>query len=121
MILVTSNKSKQLLQVRYVGRGQPEEFQRTEAEFRSQLDELSPGFSLLTDFSQLEFMDYECGTEIGRMMEVVDQSGVGLVVRVIPDPSRDIGMKILTAFHYARRPRVVTCANLSEAARALGL
>ncbi len=121
MILVTSNKPKQLLQIRYVGRVQPDEFQQTEADFRAQLAELSPGFNLLTDFSQMEFMPFECGTAIGRMMEAVDQVGVSLVVRVIPDPSRDIGMNILTAFHYSRRPRIVTCANLMEAARALGL
>jgi hypothetical protein len=46
---------------------------------------------------------------------------VDLVVRVIPEPGRDIGMNILTVFHYPHRPRVVTCQNLTAAAGALGL
>jgi hypothetical protein len=66
-------------------------------------------------------MELACLTEIGRGMEMVDQSGVGLVVRVIPDPSKDIGLNILTAFHYAHPPRLVTCKNMTEAARALAL
>lgn len=121
MILVTANKSKQLLQVRYIERVRLDEFQGTQEDFLTQLGELSPGFSLLTDFSQLEFMEFDCAAELGRMMEKVGQAGVGLVVRVIPDPHKDIGMNILTAFHYPRRPRIVTCASMVEAARALAL
>ena len=55
------------------------------------------------------------------MMDLIGHAGVGLVVRVIPDASKDIGMNILTVFHYPHRPRVVTCQNLTDAARALGL
>ena len=121
MILVTSNRSKQLLCVNYIGRVRAEEFQQSREDFLTQLGELSPGFSLLGDFSALESMALECGPELGRMMESVGQAGVGLVVRVIPDPNKDIGMNILTKFHYTRQPRVATCETLSEAARALGL
>ena len=121
MIWVTSNKAKQLLHIRYLARVRLEDFQRAREDFLSQLGEMSPGFSLLTDFSQLESMAFECGAEMGQMMETVGQAGVGLVVRVIPDPHKDIGMNILTAFHYSQRPRIVTCTSLVEAARALGL
>jgi hypothetical protein len=121
MILVTSNKSKQMLQVRYIERVQPKDFQDTQEDFLAQLGDMAPGFSLLTDFSQLKFMELDCAAEIGRMMEVTGRATVGLVVRVIPDPRKDIGMNILTAFHYTQRPRIVTCKTLLEAARALAL
>ena len=39
----------------------------------------------------------------------------------IPDPSKGIGMNILTIFHYPDQLRVVTCQNLAEAVKALGL
>jgi anti-anti-sigma regulatory factor len=120
MLLVTSNKSKQLLYISYVGRVRPEEFQRGWEDMTTQLGELSPGFHLLADFSQLESMGLACAPELGRMMELIGQAGVGLVVRVIPDPSKDIGMNILTVFHYPHRPRMVTCQNLADAAGALG-
>ena len=76
---------------------------------------------LLADFSQLESMDPECVPELGRAMELLDQSGVGLIVRVIPDPAKDIGMNILTVFHYPHPPRVITCETLAEALRKLAL
>jgi len=59
--------------------------------------------------------------EMGRVMELIAQAGVGMVVRVIPDPSKDIGMNILTIFHYPPGLHVATCRNLTEAAGALGL
>ena len=121
MLLVTSNKSQRLLYIRYIGQVQPAEFQRSREDLTTQLGELSSGFRLLADFSQLESMELECEVELGRMMELIAQAGVDLVVRVIPDPSKDIGMNILTVFHYPHRLRVVTCENLVEAARALGL
>lgn len=121
MLLVTSNKSRQLLYVSYIGKVQPEEFQQGREDLEAQLKELSQGFRLLADFSQLESMKLDCQPELGRTMELIGKAGVDLVVRVIPDPSKDIGMNILTVFHYPHRPRVVTCENLTEAARALGL
>jgi anti-anti-sigma regulatory factor len=121
MLLVTSNKSKQLLYIRYIGHVRLDEFQSAREDLTAQLGELSPGFHLLADFSQLESMGLDCTPELGRMMELIGQAGVGLVVRVIPDPSKDIGMNILTVFHYPHRLRVVTCQNLTDAARALGL
>jgi hypothetical protein len=121
MFLATSNKSKQLLYLSYLDRVQPEELSRELEGLKKLLADLSPGFRLLVDLGRLEFMEQACAREIGRAMEMVDQSGVGLVVRVIPDPSKDIGMNILTAFHYAHRPRSVTCKNIIEVAGLLGL
>jgi hypothetical protein len=54
------------------------------------------------------------------MMDLIGQAGVDLVMRVIPEPGQDIGMNILTRFHYRRHPRTVTCKSMVEAARLLG-
>jgi hypothetical protein len=121
MLLVTSNKSKQLLYISYSGQVRLEEFRDGREELTMQLQELLPGFRLLADFSQMASMELACAPELGRMMDLIGQAGVGLVVRVIPEPSRDIGMNILTVFHYPHRPRVVTCHNLTEAAGLLEL
>ncbi|HLZ55291.1 MAG TPA: hypothetical protein VKS19_12485, partial [Verrucomicrobiae bacterium] len=107
--------------VSYIGQVRPEEFRQGREDLKAQLQELSAGFRLLADFTLLESMDLDCEPELGRMMELIGQAGVASVARVIPDPSKDIGMNILTAFHYPHRLRVVTCKNLMEAARALGL
>ena len=66
-------------------------------------------------------MALDCTAELGRQMELIGKSGVGLVVRVIPDPSKDIGMKILTLFHYPQQLQVITCQSVTGAVKALGL
>jgi hypothetical protein len=99
----------------------PEQLVRGRDDLLAMLAEMSPGFRLLADFSQLKTMDVECLEEIGAMMERFDRAGISMVVRVVPDESKDIGMNILTIFHYHHRPNVVTCQNLTEAGRALEL
>lgn len=121
MFLTTANKAKQLLYWSYVQRVLPEDVKRGQEDVKVLLADLSPGFRLLVDLSQVESIDVESAPEIGRLMELIDQSEVGLVVRVIPDPDKDIGMNILTVFHYPHHPRIVTCKTLAEALSALGL
>ena len=98
-----------------------EELSGAVAEIASALEDLGAGFRLLTDFDRLESVDLKGAVEIGKVMELCAQKGVTLVVRVIPEPSKDIGMNILSLFHYPHRPRMVTCASLLEACRALSL
>jgi hypothetical protein len=90
-------------------------------ELSSLLAELGPGFRLLADFSALERMETECAKEMGELMEIMDQAGVTNIVRVIPDPQKDIGMNILTLFHYQNRPRTSTCSSINEAVKELSL
>jgi hypothetical protein len=85
------------------------------------LVDLPPGFRLLVDLGRLESTDPACTPEIGRIMELLDRSGVGMVVRVIPDSNKDIGLNILSLFHYPHHPQVVTCKNMAEAIKKLSL
>lgn len=121
MYLAALNKMKQLLYVSYIGEVRLEELQHAQQELKALLADLPAEFRLLVDLSQLESMEPECAAEIGRLMELIDKHGVGAVVRVIPDPSKDIGMNILTQFHYRNRPKVVTCKTMVEAAKHLSI
>jgi hypothetical protein len=121
MVLATCNKAKRLLYVSYIERVKVSDLKRGRDDLKTLLEELGPDFRLLVDFSQLESMGSDCAAELGQLMDLFDQSNVRLVVRVIPDPKKDIGMNILTLFHYRHRPKIVTCSKLSEAARALSL
>jgi hypothetical protein len=121
VILVTVNKPRQVLLLSFIGQVRATELVAGYQEMAAFLSELSPGFRLVSDLCALESLDKDCTKEIARAMELCDQKGVGLLVRVIPDGSKDIGFNILAHFHYTRRPRTVTCANMLEAGRALGL
>ena len=121
MFLITANKPQRLLRLDYVQRVSPAELAGAYNELKAVVAELPPGFRVLADLSQVEFMEPECMTELGRAMELIDQHGVSLIVRVIPDPAKDIGLSILSVFHYPRHPRSMTCQNLAEALRQLAL
>jgi len=121
MFLATSNKAKQLLHLSYFQRVKPEELRRAIEDIRALMKDLKPGFRLLADFERLESMDLACATEIGRMMELLDQGGVGLLVRVMPDPRKDIGLDIISLFHYRHHPQMVTCKHMAEAFKKLAL
>src|SRR5450432_822218 len=112
MVLVTSNKARQLLYISYIGQVRPADFMRQQPDLGALMAELPPDFRVLVNLSELEDMDLECMAEIGRTMELIDRSGVGLIVRVIPDPAKDIGLNIFSIFHYPRRPRIATCKSM---------
>src|SRR5262245_42849907 len=104
MSLATINKSKQLLHLSFIGQVRIEDLAQRSEEMAVLLADLRPGFRLLTDFGRLDFMSGDCASEIGKFMELFDQKGLELVVRVIPDQTKDIGLNILSRFHYHHRP-----------------
>ena len=119
MYEVDFDKTKNLLKFSYAQHVGPEDTKAVTEKTAALLPELRPGFRLLTDLSGLESMDVACLSDIRRMMDVLNQKGVELVVRVIPDPHKDIGLNILSLFHYRRRVRIVTCETLAEAMKVL--
>ena len=119
MYQVAVDQSQNLLKITYAQHVGPEDATRVEAEIPPLLAQLRPGFRLLTDLSGLDSMDLACAPYIRRMMDVCNKKGVEMVVRVIPDPQKDIGLNILSLFHYRRRVRLVTCTALEEAMNAL--
>jgi hypothetical protein len=113
------DKSKRLLKIIYAQRVEPEEVKRCAEELPALLSELEPGFRLLTDFSGLESMDLACAPQIARLMDLCNERGIEMVMRVITDPHKDIGLNIMSLFHYGRGVRIVTCDTLEEAMKVL--
>jgi hypothetical protein len=114
MILATSNKQKQVLWINYAGHVVPDELKRGREDIRILLGDLRPGFRLMVNLSSLESMGLDCRTEVGRNMDLISAAGIGRLVRVIPDSSKDMGFNILDFFHYRNHPQIITCDNLIE-------
>ena len=119
MILATINKTKQVMVINYVGRVRPADLKQSREELKALLLDLRPGFRMLVNLSNLESMGLECRAELGRNMDLFSQAGIGRVVRVIPDPSKDMGLNIMAVFHYSNHPVIINCANLAEAVEKL--
>jgi hypothetical protein len=121
MFLATINKPKQLLFFTFIGLVRPEELARGREEAIVLMTDLNPGFRVLADFTHLDSMSVGCAAEIGKTMELCEQKGVALVARVLADQTKDIGLGILTHFHYRHPPQIANCVNMAEAAKLLGL
>lgn len=109
------DRPRQLLQLRFSGSVGLKEAQACLQQVQTLLNELEPGFKLLTDLSELDRMDISCESLIDEVMEILNRKGIRKVVRVIPDPRKDIGFGIMSLFHYGHQVKVITCASLAEA------
>jgi len=121
MVLVTSNKIKQLLFFTFAGRVEVDQILQSHNDTATIIADLAPGFRVLADLTSLDSMSVDCAPEIAKIMELCAKGGVKLIVRIIPDPSKDIGFSILSRFHYRTKPRTIVCQTLSEAEKHLSL
>jgi len=121
MIVVETDVGRNLLTVTYCGHVIPSDFDRALGDLQAALAHLPPGFRLLTDLGGLESMDYACAPLIDTVMDLTNARGVSEVVRIVPDPKKDIGFQVMSYFHYRPDVAIVTCETLEEATRALGV
>jgi len=116
---VEADTAKNVLVIRYRGRVDAAAVARCAERVQSRIGKLEPGFRLLVDMTDLESMDVASVPHIEAIMKLCDEKGVSVVVRVIPHPKRDIGLQILSHFHYAADVRIATCTNMDEAMKRL--
>jgi hypothetical protein len=83
------------------------------------MDQLKPGFLVLSDLTNLESMDGSCAPELGAIMDLCCARGMSTAVRVIPDPSKEIGFNIISRFHLQSQVKTRTHASLAEAIKSL--
>ena len=115
MISVEANVPKKLLEIRYGGVVQAEETEKGLEQLRASLGRLEAGFRVLVDLTALELMDVKYAPFVKKAMDLCNEKGASMVVRVIPDPHRDIGMAIMSIFHYRGDVRIFTCETLGQA------
>jgi hypothetical protein len=119
MFTIEFDKPRNLLVIRYSDHVGPDETERALEEMRLALERVERGFRLLADLTGLRSMDVLCAPHIERAMDICNGKGVSDVVRIIPDPRKDIGMQIMSYFHYGGDVCIVTCESAEEAAMIL--
>ena len=117
MYSVESDRSKQLLVISAVGQVTKKEVESAALRVREM--KVSPGFRVLADYRWLDRMDPGAAVPLAEIMDALAAKDVAAVVRVVPDPHKDIGLNILSRFHYGPQIKLVTCESLAEALAAL--
>ena len=116
---VEIDATRNLITVRSRGHIAAADMKAYSEKVRGMLSQLRPGFTFLTDLSALEAMELDCAIELTKVMDACRATGIGTVIRIIPDSSKDIGFNILSIIHLRRGVRVVTCQTAEEAEQAL--
>src|SRR5205809_7729204 len=100
MYSVESDKNKSLIVFSVAGHVTAEEVKAAAVQVRNLVKDFEPGFRALADFRWLESMPASSAPHIAEIMDALAAKQVALVVRVIADPRKDIGLNILSQFHY---------------------
>ena len=119
MFVIETDTTRQLLVLSVAGTVSADESAETLARVREKLVEMAPGFVALIDFRWLESMSANTAPSIAQIMDALAAKGVSAVVRVMPDPHKDIGLNILSPFHYGPEVRLMTFETLADAIQAL--
>ena len=119
MFVIETDTTKQLLVLSIAGTVTEEESRETVARVRDKLQEMEPGFVALIDFRWLESMARSAAPLVAEIMDAFSAKKVSAVVRVMPDPHKDIGLNILSPFHYGPDVRLMTFETLADAIEAL--
>ena len=119
MFVVETDTTSKLLVLSVAGVVTADESRETVTQVREKLAEMAPGFVVLVDFRWLESMATGSVPFVAEIMDALAAKGVSAVVRVMPDPHRDIGLNILSPFHYGPEVRLMTFETLADAIQAL--
>src|SRR4029434_878659 len=119
MYAVELDQSKRLLVISAAQKVTVEEANMAAQQIREVLQDVAPGFRVLADFRWLESMDPAAAQPIAGMMDALAEKGVASVTRVMPDPRKDIGLNILSQFHYGPDVTVTTFETVADAIRSI--
>jgi anti-anti-sigma regulatory factor len=115
MYAVELDQSKRLLVISAVQRVTAEQAKLAAQRVRELLQDVAPGFRVLADFRWLDSMGSAAVRHIAEIMDVLAEKGVASVTRVMPDPHKDIGLNILSQFHYGPEIKIATFETLADA------
>ena len=119
MYAVELDQSKRLLVISAARRVTAEEVNAVAQRVRELLQDVTPGFRVLVDFRWLESMDPAAAPHLAKIMETLTEKGVASVARVVTDPRKDIGLNILSQFHYGPEIQITTFETLADAVQTL--
>jgi len=115
MYSVEIDQSKHLLVISALQRVTAEQARQAAQRVRELLHDVAPGFRVLADFRWLDSMDPAAARHIAEMMDAFAEKGISSVTRVMPDPHKDIGLNILSQFHYGPEIQITTFETLADA------
>ena len=121
MYAVELDRSKRLLVISGLHRVTAEHAKLAAQRVRELLQDVAPGFRVLADYRWLDTIDSAAARHIAEIMAACAEKGVATVTRVMPDPHKDIGLNILSQFHYGPEIQIATFETLADALQSIAM
>jgi len=115
MYAVELDRSKRLLVISATQTVTDEDAKMAAQRVRELLRDVAPKFHVFADFRGLQSMDSAAAKHIAKIMDALAEKEVASVTRVMPDPHKDIGLNILSQFHYGPDVKIATFETLADA------
>ena len=119
MYSIEIDRSKRLLVISALQQVTAEQAKLAAKQVHELVRDVAPGFRVLADFRWLESMDSAAAPHVARIMDTLAEKGVSSVTRVMPDPHKDIGLNILSQFHYGPEIQIAAFETLADALQSL--
>jgi hypothetical protein len=119
MYEVELDQSKRLLVISALQRVTADQAKLVAQRVRELLHDVAPGFRVLADFRWLDSMDSAAAPHVAEIMDALAEKGLASVTRVMPDPRKDIGLNILSQFHYGPEIEIATFETLADALQSM--
>jgi hypothetical protein len=115
MYAVELDQSKRLLVISGVQRVTADQAKLAAQRVRELLQDVEPGLRVLADYRWLDSMDPAAAPHVAEIMDALAEKRLASVTRVFPDPHKDIGLNILSQFHYGPDVTITTFDTLADA------
>ena len=119
MYAVELDRSKRLLVISAAQKVTANDAKMVAQRIREVLQDVAPGFRVLADVRHLQSMDPAAAQHIAKIMDALAEKQVTSVTRVMPDPHKDIGLNILSQFHYGPNVTIATFETLADAVQSI--
>jgi hypothetical protein len=119
MYSVEIDRSKRLLVISALRQVTAQQAKLVAQQVHELLRDVAPGNRDLADFRWLESMDPAAAPHVAEIMDALAEKRIASVTRVMPDPHKDIGLNILSQFHYGPEIQIATFETLADALQKL--
>jgi hypothetical protein len=119
MYSVELDRSKRLLVITAVQHVTAAETKLAAQRVRELLQDVAPGLRVLADYRWLDSMEPAAAPHLAEIMDALAEKRLASVTRVIPDPHKDIGLNILSQFHYGPEIQIATFGTLADALQSM--
>jgi hypothetical protein len=119
MYAVDLDQSKRLLVISAVQRVTADQVKAVAQRVRELLQDVEPGLRVLADYRWLDSMDSGAAPHVAEIMDALSEKRLASVTRVFRDPHKDIGLNILSQFHYGPEIQITTFETLADAVQSI--